>query len=225
MIAIGLLLIGATVALPVESVGAISPEARRAAVLELTQAIESESGHRVILDDDDASCGAGEPCVSAIRSRTSTFDVVLVQMVLGPLRLRVLAQRIGPTAADERRSAADVKAGAPLGETAAAIARELFPKGPAKPADVVAAPPPIVEPSRTPAWIAFGTAAALTGVGVALGVSSHSAIDTLRQTGGGSASGIEDLAGQASGQAVVANILFLAAAGAMITGVGLWIAP
>jgi hypothetical protein len=134
--------------------------------------------------DDPSSCGAEDRCVPEIRERTGAQDLVMLRLVGGLTRVRVVADRIVSSTAAPARTAvsaeielARTSEGWPAG--AAQIAQRLFAKGSLPPLEpLTLAPPPAGRASVLP-WVMFGASAAALAVGVGFGFASNGPRDML----------------------------------------------
>lgn len=219
---LGLLLLGATLALHVEEVGEVPPPLGAALVETLADLAAQRTGLTVVIDDERGECLAGQPCAAAVASRTSASEVVLVRLLGGPLRVRVVLEHVGRA----RRGEADVaRSWTPEARDAlAALVAEVL-EAPA-PEGTAAAGPPLIAPAlEAPAvpWLAAG----LVGAGVAsavgatiMGAMSQSTTDELRA----GSSEVVALGDEARSQALVSHVLWAVAAGALAAGVTAWLA-
>ncbi len=221
--ALALLAVGTTLAIHVEEVGDVPPALAQQLVAELAGAAEAHAGVRVVIDEDRGGCLAGQPCAAAIRSRTSAIELLLVRLIGGPLRVRVAIEHHPSEGVAGRTDQADL---AREGGDVSAVARALVSRTlPARAREPLAEAPSIAPPDRGTPWLAItllGVGAASAATGVALGVSSDSAVDALRG-GAGPASEVLALDDRARTQATAANVLFVVAAGALTAGVMAWI--
>lgn len=219
---LGLLLLGATLALHVEEVGEVPPPLGAALVETLADLAAQRTGLTVVIDEERGECLAGQPCAAAVASRTSASEVVLVRLLGGPLRVRVVLEHVGRA----RRGEADVaRSWTPEArETLAALVAEVL-DAPAPEATLAAVGPtttPALEAPTVP-WLAVGlvSAGVASAVGATLlGVVSQSTTDELRA----GASDVAGLGEAARGQALVSHVLWAVAAGAVAAGVTAWLA-
>ncbi|MFO0726518.1 MAG: hypothetical protein U1E65_22220 [Myxococcota bacterium] len=220
MIALGLVLIGATVGVHVETLGALSPGETD----ELVQAILHQAGARtdarLVLDEERGGCTEIDKCITAVRSRTSSFELLMVRIVAGPRKIRVIVEHFLPEATSlaDRRGETELSRepkswGEPLGALLDPIVLRAAPaevRGPS-----VAPLPPRPFP-----WLAAGSlagGAALTGIGVGLALLSSGSASSLRSAQMDAPS-TNAAIGQVGSTAVAADVLWIVGAGAIAFG-------
>ncbi|MCC7385129.1 MAG: hypothetical protein IT384_25000 [Deltaproteobacteria bacterium] len=70
------------------------PLERMARILDALVTELRASGREPVVDSDAAPCAPPIPCAEGIRARTGALDVVLLRLIDGPRRTRVLATRV-----------------------------------------------------------------------------------------------------------------------------------
>lgn len=224
---VALTLISATVGLHLEQVVDL-PLARALELAgQLSDAIEARTGARAVVDDPVwSTCKSDDRCLGQIRARTGAETILLLRLVGGVQRVRLVVERFPELEVLEPRVEQDVS----LDPTAAdaelrVLAARLFAEGiAARPPAVETAPPvelpPDEPPSLLPTWLCVGASAALLGAGVAFGASSASARsdsqDPLLDD-----PGFEALADRTQRHAWVANVLYVAAGVSLAAGTAL----
>lgn len=196
--------------------------------------ITRETGLDCTVDDTVWSqCSDTPSCVADVAARTGAIDVVLLRLYGARTKVLVVAERFTPRAEAPLR----VEESMPRDEekwrgALEAIARKLFAGSkPVTPPLGDVAPEDPVSSARSTAyredgggpwvWLSFGAGLTALGVGIALGVSSRDARSTLRE-GAHTDQEIDALSGRAKHHALAANVLFSAAAIAVVSGAILW---
>lgn len=175
---IGAVVVTATIAIHVESADGVSPVEIGQLTETLQSAIERRTGERPRVDTitgDD--CDKDDRCITDIKARTERSEVVFVNILGVPNRVRLLAERV--TAARARETNLDLDR-TPDTWTGAmdGVATILFPEAtptaqaPLPGVEVRPPPPPVTAPtvakSKSPIpWIILSASAAV-GVGAVL---------------------------------------------------------
>jgi hypothetical protein len=219
---IGVLVIGATLAVHVEEVGDVPDGFGAVITQELVRAAESRAHVRAVVDEDRGSCLAGQACTAAIQSRTSAVAVLLVRLIGGPQRVRVVVDHLpGPSIAPRHAESDLARAGGDVVGVVAGLIAATFDE--ARPE----LSPPLAGPAeeRGPPWLALslvGAGAASAAAGVAFGLSSRGALDAL-DGGAAPEDEIVRLSDRASAHGTVANVLFVVAAAGIAAGIAAWV--
>jgi hypothetical protein len=220
-----LLLLGATTALHLEEAAELPLESALEINEALRTAIAERIGARPALDDPTwTSCQRADRCLREIEARTGSDEVVYVRVYGGPLRIRLLAERISPS----RASVAKVEISMPRerekwAEPIAEAAKRLYPEphATAPPLLVVPQPQPpaVTTPVRVLPWVTTGVAIASGVAAVAFGQAAVGARDQIQREVLGSAT-YQPLADRMQLDATLSNV-FLAAALAGVAGAAL----
>lgn len=223
--ALGLLLAGASLGLHVDRVGELPEPEEKRLILELSRALEAHSGRVPVLDQRTGSCLEAK-CVAEIRSRTESLELALVTVIAGALQLHVVLERVAPDAdAASQRAELDLpRMQADLQTPLRALVARVFPARVVEPLVLEPSSPP-PEPERSllaPVLVLSGGAAA-AALGVFFGVSSQDSADRLGQPV--EPQDVRGLTARAGREALAANLLFVAAGGALAAGAALLVAP
>lgn len=216
---LGLLALGASLGLSVDAIGDVPAGFRADLTLELTRQVQLLEGSSVVLDEEGSECMAGSQCVAELRSRTSSLDVLILRVIGGPIRLRIVAERTTPgervfsTELELLRDQLDARAVA--SKLSVALGFE---------STTTAEPVALDEGPSSAQWWAVSLGAvglASLGTGLGFAASSQAASDELSTVGLSNARLLE-LDERSDRDAVVANILFGVAATAVLSGVFAW---
>lgn len=216
---LGLMLVGAGIAIHVEDVRGLDVTESVALTTELARALQARTGTVAVVDDPawGPCIGADEICLERVRDRTRSSVVVLVRAFAAGTRLRVTMERIGhpgePRAVDLSRSPVGWRA--PVMEAVSS----MFAAGVAPPLALAPAPPS----ARLGPYVVAGVGVAALAVGVVLGVGSASTLADL-ESGVTTASRAQADGDSARTRAVAANVLFGIAGAAIVAGVVWWLA-
>lgn len=187
----------------------------------LRDGLERVTRRRAHLDElGGPRCERDPDCLAAVRSRTGSGDVVLLQLIAAGTRVRLVAERAEPSGVVSQRVQADLRRNV---RSLDGVAELLFPEAPPRTASAdlatlltPASTPVIPTPAEHGRWIAggvVGAGALVGGVALALRVSSNAARDRAALPGA-------DFDGEralSEGHGLASNVL-LGVAAAMITG-------
>jgi hypothetical protein len=225
-LAVALLLVGAGIGLHLEERENVTRETALHALEALGRAIETRTSTQPVLDDLDwSACTREDRCVTEIRARTRTSDLVLVRAFAGPQGLHLVIERLPASAPAET---AQTRITLPKNEEAtwdaslAPAVAALFPEVKTR-ADIAVAPPTAAprreeEAISVAPWIVFGASALALGTGVAFGLSSRSAREQIERSRHDQLE-YDELSGRQSAHGMAANVLFGAAAAGAVAGV------
>lgn len=207
--ALGLLTAAAPALLYIEESSTPGPEAAQSARTALSRSVEQTLGVPPILAEHDPSCGDPEPCAARIAQEKGLDQVLLVRVLAGLTRTRVVTAvlldgvRQPPRTLD--LSGPPEAWSIPL----QAVVAEAFPP-----------PAPKTASNR---WIPITVAGAGAGalaLGGVFGILSRTARGELASSSG---SDTLELADRADGQALAANVLFGAGTACLLGGLA-WLA-
>jgi hypothetical protein len=187
----------------------------------LRDGLERVTRRRAHLDElGGPRCERDAACLAAVRSRTGSGDVVLLQLIAAGTRVRLIAERAEPSGAVSQRVQADLRRNV---RSLDGVAELLFPEAPARAASLdpaasltPASPQSIPGSVEHGPWIAggvVGAGALAAGVALALRVSSNAARDRAALPG----ADFDDERALSDGHGLASNVL-LGVAAAMITG-------
>lgn len=221
MISIGLLLVGAAIGLHADIVG----ELPKAQAQELIGAVERAAAKRaqvpVVLDEQEGGCDEIERCITAVRSRTSSFELLLLRLVAGPTKTRVIAEHYTAeaTSVPDARSEVDLSRDPQSwGEAVERLVAAIVPIRSAKdPASLLSVAPVRARAFPWAGTLTTGAGAALLAVGAGLAVGSAGS----RSSASGSARMPEDtraLLSSAGTQAILADVALIVGASVIAFG-------
>jgi len=216
---LGLLIIGAGIALHLEDTRGLEQGESLALAAELGKAIKARTSTTPVLDDPVWSdCNEPDRCLSAIRQRTGASDVMLIRAFAAGARMRVTVERVG---SGKEPISLDLTRDAESWHDPMRVATEtLYLEGKAVLEVPWSPPPPPPSPSVGP-YVVAGAGVAMLGAGIGFGLASASAIRDL-EAGVQRASIADPAADSAATQAVVANVMFAAAGAAIVGGLMWW---
>lgn len=175
--AVGLLAISAVVGVRVTAVGDV-PEGQAALVLvELDRALKPLD--LVVVGAEAAPCAGPATCIAELRRQHRAEEVLLIELLGGPLGVRCLVSWAGrtdlqPTKSFEHDLPRDLASVRGLAEL---IRSNLYPQAQAQPARPLPTPTLETPGPNLPLWIALGVSVAAVGGGVGLGLSSQALVD------------------------------------------------
>lgn len=228
------LLAASPVGIHVEEAGEVS--LREAAVLatDLGRQVEARMGRRALVEDPTwRACSEPAACRRQLLEGGLAPTWVFLRLFGGPTKLRVIAERVERHAGHSGHSGGGlvVEQNVPRdpelwGEALGAVAAELFPEPPLgseAPRGLVEVPaePPVEVGPRLAPWIAVGSGVVLASVGVGFGLSSHGATRQILERPLSDAD-YRDARARADGHGTAANVIFGAAAVALVTAAVIW---
>lgn len=222
-LSVALLILEASAVLHFEPPEELEPEVARRIVDRLATAIELETGDRPSIDQvPTPMCRAlPQSCAGEIRARTGHSEVVVVGIFAGLTKTRLTTLRVSPNGQSVEGSVDLPEEGTESRTRLMELARRLFPDR-ARSNVVTEAEVEVLEGGGSSgaisvvSWVLLGGGVAAAAVGTGYGLSSGSARSTLIENRGLSQSDIAGLTGTMESHALVANVLFAAAAGAGI---------
>lgn len=188
---------------------------------ELARAIERRTGRSVPVDETPpGSCAAVKPCLTAMRARAATDEVIVLRLLAGARNIRLVAERWDAADREHVFRGTLPKDRAGWAPVIAELAAELYPQVSAPAAVAVAAAPRPAPEKRVglAPWLLFGGSAVALGAGVGFGLSSSGARDDLSSFAFGGEEH-DRLRSRASTHAIAADVLFVAAAAGVAAGV------
>lgn len=174
---------------------------------------------------DWPACSADDRCLPEIRARLGAQEIVLLRYFSGPTLIRVVAHRMRP---DENTPHPAIEVDIPKDRARwhgafAALAAQLYESRTADRVIVEAAPPPERPPRFGAApYIVLGASVAALAVGLVFGANSSSTADQIK-TGFHNEGELDALESRLHTQAITADILFLVAGIAGLSGTALLI--
>ena len=207
--ALGLLAAAAPALLYIEESSTPGPEAALAARAALSQAVEQTLGTAPLLSDHDPSCGDPEPCAARIAQDRGVDQVLLVRVLAGLTRTRVVTSVLLDGVRQPARTIDLSGPAAAWSIPLQALVAEAF-------------PPPTPE-AGSHRWIPITVAGAGAGalaLGGVFGILSRSARAELSSSSGRATLALAD---RADGQAMAANVLFGAGTACLFGGLA-WLA-
>jgi len=238
LMTLGLLAIGATVAIHAEESRDLDEPAVAALLANLASAVEDRTGSAPAVQPYDATMPCAESCVLEIAARAGARELVSVRILAVPSKIRVIAELRDRDLRVLRRAQVDLAhEQAQWPSSLEAVALALFPmtarqqNSSGEPrakrgldldprADVVSNDD---DASRRWPWWLVGGGALAGGVAIVLGVENKNARDEGTQPGVSPAR-VEELRDVTHATGLGANVLFGVAATSLITGAILLIA-
>lgn len=222
---LAILLLGAGVGVRVDVVDQVSVQDAAEITETFVSEVRTRTRGRVVAPSLDSSseCVADDHCVQSTRLRSDVDDVVLLKLIMGLRRIRIVAEHYARGAPDPKaheldlpRDRADWRA-----SIAQLVKRMAFVPAPAERPPPISAEP--IEPTKSlvPSWIAAGAGVALLGVGIGFGLSSRHA-RRASQDPTLMPDAFEDYADRTQAHAIVADVLFLTAGIGLVTAIALY---
>ncbi len=220
------LILTATVAVHVERASGLEPVEVQRLASTLAEALGRRTGTAATILDGSLECEGERACFAAAVAASGREDVLVIDAVALPSRVRLSARRLRGSADARSESALDLSRDGEGWPTALdGLVGVLFPEVPL-PSLRVEPPPPqivtVVEPVQAVPWVLVGGGAAVAGIGLGVGLLSarfRREIETEVRTQGDYA----ELAARSKSFALAANVLFAVATVTIGTGVGLWV--
>ena len=234
---LGLLVLGATLALHVETAKSVSQSNTDDIVSGLAAAIQARTGEapvRSVRPPPDG-CPRNDRCVAEIRGHTKGQEIVFLRMIGGPSRIRLAGERVGVSGRVDARVQVDLTPEDVGGKgTLEGVAAILLPG--AVPPDPPTPPPELECPTATATaalpmgdspksaetkwapWVILGASAVAAGAGAVFGAQNTKTRDDIASTPH-TDDEVESLQDQAFGQGLAANVLLGTAAVGLATSV------
>lgn len=221
VISIGLLLVGAAIGLHADIVGELPKPQAQELIATIERAAAKRAQAPVILDDQEGGCDEIERCITAVRSRTSSFELLLLRLVAGPTKTRVIAEHYTAEATSVPDARSEVDVSRDPQSWAEAIERLVVATVPVRsakdPAALLSVAPARAEPFPWAGTLTTGAGAALLAVGAGLAIGSAGS----RSSASGTARAPEDtraLLSSAGTQAILADVALVVGAGVIAFG-------
>lgn len=206
---LGLLVSAAPVLLYIEESSTPGPEVALAARAALSQAVEQTQGTAPLLSEHDPSCGDAEPCAARLAGERGLEQVLLVRVLAGLTRTRVVTSVLLDGVRQPPRTIDLSGPPSAWSIPLQAVVAEAFPP-----------PSPEVGSRRWIPMTIAGAGAGALAIGGVLGILSRTARSELASSSGRSTLALAD---RADGQALAANVLFGAGTACLFGGLA-WLA-
>lgn len=220
------LILTATVAVHVEHASGLEPAEVQRLASTLAEALGRRTGTAATVVDGRLECEGERACFAAVVAASGRDDVLVVDAVALPSRVRLSARRLRGSADARSESALDLPRDGEGWPTALdGLVGVLYPEVPLPTLRLEPPPPQIVtvtEPVQAVPWVLVGGGAAVASIGLGVGLLSarfRRQVETEVHTQDDYA----ELTTRTKSFALAANVLFAVATVSIGTGVGLWV--